>query len=50
MGGLMLAARLQSHVETILAQPQAAERLHQRIGVVLGSKNEVERVTRYHAA
>jgi len=28
-------------------QPQ---RLHQRIGVVLGSKNEVERVTRYHAA
>jgi fructose-1,6-bisphosphatase I len=26
------------------------ERLHQRIGVVLGSKNEVERVTRYHAA
>jgi fructose-1,6-bisphosphatase I len=23
--------------------------LHQRIGVVLGSKNEVERVTRYHA-
>ncbi|MGZ8156716.1 MAG: class 1 fructose-bisphosphatase [Burkholderiales bacterium] len=27
-------------------QPSA---LHQRIGVVLGSKNEVERVTRYHA-
>ena len=24
------------------------ERLHQRIAVVLGSKNEVERVTRYH--
>ena len=27
-------------------QPQA---LHQRVGVILGSKNEVERVTRYHA-
>jgi fructose-1,6-bisphosphatase I len=27
-------------------QPAA---LHQRIGVILGSKNEVERVTRYHA-
>lgn len=27
-------------------QPSA---LHQRVGVVLGSKNEVERVTRYHA-
>ena len=26
------------------------ERLHQRIGVILGSKNEVERVTRYHGA
>jgi fructose-1,6-bisphosphatase I len=26
------------------------KRLHQRIGVVLGSKNEVERVTSYHAA
>lgn len=26
------------------------ERLHQRIGVILGSKNEVERVTSYHAA
>lgn len=26
------------------------DRLHQRIGVVLGSKNEVERVTRYHVA
>jgi fructose-1,6-bisphosphatase I len=26
-------------------QPEA---LHQRIGVILGSKNEVERVTRYH--
>jgi fructose-1,6-bisphosphatase I len=24
------------------------ERLHQRVGVILGSKNEVERVTRYH--
>jgi fructose-1,6-bisphosphatase I len=24
------------------------ERLHQRIGVILGSKNEVDRVTRYH--
>jgi fructose-1,6-bisphosphatase I len=23
--------------------------LHQRIGVVLGSKNEVDRVTRFHA-
>jgi fructose-1,6-bisphosphatase I len=23
-------------------------RLHQRVGVILGSKNEVERVTRYH--
>jgi fructose-1,6-bisphosphatase I len=23
--------------------------LHQRVGVILGSKNEVERVTRYHA-
>jgi fructose-1,6-bisphosphatase I len=28
-------------------QPTA---LHQRIGVVLGSRNEVERVTRYHTA
>lgn len=27
-------------------QPKA---LQQRIGVILGSKNEVERVTRYHA-
>jgi fructose-1,6-bisphosphatase I len=27
-------------------QPTA---LHQRIGVVLGSRNEVERVTKYHA-
>jgi fructose-1,6-bisphosphatase I len=26
----------------------APERLHQRVGVVLGSKNEVERVTGYH--
>jgi fructose-1,6-bisphosphatase I len=26
-------------------QPAA---LHQRVGVILGSKNEVERVTRYH--
>jgi fructose-1,6-bisphosphatase I len=26
-------------------QPEA---LHQRVGVVLGSKNEVERITRYH--
>jgi len=26
------------------------ERLHQRIGVVLGSKNEVERVSSYHVA
>jgi fructose-1,6-bisphosphatase I len=26
----------------------APERLHQRVGVVLGSRNEVERVTRYH--
>jgi fructose-1,6-bisphosphatase I len=24
------------------------ERLHQRVGVILGSRNEVERVTRYH--
>jgi fructose-1,6-bisphosphatase I len=24
------------------------ERLHQRVSVVLGSKNEVERVTSYH--
>jgi fructose-1,6-bisphosphatase I len=24
------------------------EGLHQRVGVVIGSKNEVERVTRYH--
>lgn len=24
------------------------ERLHQRVAVVLGSKNEVERITRYH--
>jgi fructose-1,6-bisphosphatase I len=23
--------------------------LHQRVSVILGSKNEVERVTRYHA-
>ena len=27
----------------------APSMLHQRVGVVLGSKNEVERVTRYHA-
>jgi fructose-1,6-bisphosphatase I len=27
-------------------QPQA---LHQRVGVVLGSKDEVDRVARYHA-
>jgi fructose-1,6-bisphosphatase I len=27
-------------------QPTA---LHQRIGVIIGSKNEVERVTNYHA-
>jgi fructose-1,6-bisphosphatase I len=26
----------------------APERLHQRVGVVLGSRNEVDRVTRYH--
>jgi fructose-1,6-bisphosphatase I len=26
----------------------APERLHQRVGVILGSRNEVERVTRYH--
>jgi fructose-1,6-bisphosphatase I len=26
-------------------QPTA---LHERVGVILGSKNEVERVTRYH--
>ena len=26
----------------------APEGLHQRIGVILGSKNEVERVGRYH--
>jgi fructose-1,6-bisphosphatase I len=26
-------------------QPEA---LHQRVGVVLGSKNEVERIARYH--
>ena len=27
----------------------APEKLHQRVGVILGSKNEVERVTGYHA-
>ena len=27
----------------------AADRLHQRVAVVLGSKNEVERVAAYHA-
>jgi fructose-1,6-bisphosphatase I len=27
-----------------------AEKLHQRVPVILGSKNEVERVTAYHAA
>jgi fructose-1,6-bisphosphatase I len=26
------------------------EKLHQRVPVILGSKNEVERVTSYHAA
>ena len=26
------------------------ERLHQRVPVILGSKNEVERITGYHAA
>jgi fructose-1,6-bisphosphatase I len=26
----------------------APEKLHQRVSVILGSKNEVERVTRYH--
>ena len=25
-------------------------RLHQRVGVILGSRNEVERVTGYHQA
>jgi len=25
------------------------EALHERVGVILGSRNEVERVTRYHA-
>lgn len=25
-------------------------KLHQRVAVILGSKNEVERVTSYHAA
>ena len=28
----------------------APEQLHQRVSVILGSKNEVERVTQYHAA
>ena len=27
----------------------AREQLHQRVSVILGSKNEVERVTAYHA-
>ena len=25
------------------------DKLHQRVSVILGSKNEVDRVTRYHA-
>jgi fructose-1,6-bisphosphatase I len=25
------------------------DKLHQRVSVILGSKNEVERVTRYHS-
>jgi fructose-1,6-bisphosphatase I len=28
----------------------APEKLHQRVPVILGSKNEVDRVTGYHAA
>jgi fructose-1,6-bisphosphatase I len=27
----------------------APAKLHERVSVILGSKNEVERVTRYHA-
>jgi len=39
-------AATNGHQRILDIQPEA---LHQRIGVILGSKNEVERVTAYHA-
>ena len=38
-------AATDGHQRILDIQPTA---LHQRVGVVLGSRNEVERVTRYH--
>ena len=38
-------AATDGHQRILDIQPTA---LHQRVGVVLGSKNEVERVTKYH--
>ena len=39
-------AATNGHQRILEIQPEA---LHQRVGVLLGSKNEVERITRYHA-
>jgi fructose-1,6-bisphosphatase I len=39
-------AATNGHERILDIQPQA---LHQRVGVILGSKNEVDRVARYHA-
>jgi len=38
-------AATNGHTRVMDIQPSA---LHQRVGVILGSKNEVERITRYH--
>ncbi|MBP0631431.1 MULTISPECIES: class 1 fructose-bisphosphatase [unclassified Cupriavidus] len=38
-------AATNGHIRIMDVQP---EKLHQRVSVILGSKNEVERVTRYH--
>ncbi|WER44933.1 class 1 fructose-bisphosphatase [Cupriavidus sp. WKF15] len=38
-------AATNGHIRILDVQP---EKLHQRVSVILGSKNEVERVTRYH--
>ncbi len=40
-------AATNGHQRILEVQPQ---RLHQRVGVILGSRNEVERVTAYHQA
>jgi fructose-1,6-bisphosphatase I len=39
-------AATNGHTRILDIQPVA---LHQRVGVILGSKNEVERLSRYHA-